>query len=244
MSLGLTGHIAGTVRSATAPQWFMLQGLLRSRRVSLPRPLGCYNLYRGPSRETVDFDVPVGQAAAGAATVTEFSGLHPTGTGAYVYCVRGVGPGGQETEAHDTAHYEVDYVDGVRTSPAPAPVASIAAQPYAGGQALLTVVVDQSLGRVPAATLCVWAGPVGGTLELWSVPVPSAPGWHVVQFVVPRFFVVAYPPPPEIASSWLVEPVSAESVVGEPSATVPVLLDGQGPPAVSGFIVECQPDVP
>lgn len=242
MSLGLAAHIARTVKGFTQPLWGWRQGLLRARRLSLPRAAGWYNLYRGGSQETVDFNAPVGQAAAGAAAIAEFSNLHPTGTGTYVYCVRGVGPGGHETEAHDTAFYEVDYESGVRTAPAPGPVVSFAAQPHVGGAAMLTVVVDHSLGRVPTASLrvCYGDGEVPDICNLLPVPVPSGSGRHVVRFVVTPALPGQPPGPNDIRVSWRIQPRSAEGVLGEASAIVFVELDSEGPPALSDFVVECQ----
>ncbi|MCK4623861.1 MAG: hypothetical protein KAV00_01005 [Phycisphaerae bacterium] len=242
MSCGLCGRLEVARRAFEAPLWASRQGLLRARRrLSLPRAGGWYNLYRGASAEAIDFDAPVGQAGRGSSAVAEFPTLHPTGSGTYTYCVVGVGPGGHETDPDESAYYEITLENGVRVAPPPTAPVSFSVQPYRDGQALFTVVVDQSRGRVPTATLhCYNDGGAGGAVDYGTqvgpnVPVPTS-GRHVLRFVIDPGLAH------ESDVGWSVRALSAESVEEQNTQVAYALVDSEGPPSLSSFTVECQAD--
>lgn len=197
-----------------------------------------YVLYRGDTPETVDFDTPAGFAPPGSVEITEWEDTHPTGTGTYVYCVCGVGPGGVVTPPHETAYYEVEYVDGVRVLPPPAPPVEWSIRPYRDGQVEFAVVVDQSRGRVPAAQVhCLEydSGLPGepvfkepGTY----VPVPADSGRHILVFVIDPAAAHG------ATVGYAVRAVSAEDVEETNTVVRFAEVDSEGPPAVTDFTVE------
>jgi hypothetical protein len=241
MSCDLASVIDHEVRAFESPLWFARQGLLRGRRAALPRNRGWTVLYRGETAETVDYEAPVGMAGAGAATIREWpTCADPTlGDGTRTYVVAGVGPGGVETEPPASAYTEVEFEDGVPVNPAPAAPLSIAVQPHVGGTLLCTVVVDQTLGRVPAAHLVVYSTTSDYLLSyatpyplLPLIPVPAG-GRQVVRFIHPSYGVQR---PVCVA-------VRARSAAGAEEQNTTVLAwgieDADYPPPIEGLTVEC-----
>ena len=208
-------------------------------KLTIQYVVGKYALYAGPTRETIDFDTPVGEAPAGSQVISECPETTHSGDGALVYCVVGVGPGGVKTEPHPSAFYEVTFENGMRVSPPPAAPLSFMVEPYRDGKALFTVVVDQSLGQAPTALLhCYNDSGTGGAVDYETqvgvdVPVPAS-GRHPLRFVID----------PQLSHGamvgWSVRAVSAEEAEEENTTVKYALVDSEGPPALSEINVEVQ----
>lgn len=208
-------------------------------RLTIQYVAGKYVLYAGATRETIDFETPVGEAPAGSQVISEGAGTDHVGDDTLVYCVVGAGPGGVESAPHETAYCEITFEDGVRTSPPPAGPVSLSVAPCRDGKALFTVVVDQSLGQVPVALLrCYNDGGAGGAVDYETqigVDVPvSASGQYPVRFVID----------PQLAHGtrvgWSVRAVSAEDVQETNTTVKYASVDSEGPPALGDIQVEVQ----
>ncbi len=198
---------------------------------------GRYNLYRGATRETVDFETRVGQARPGDSLIAEFAHRRPSGTGSYCYCLKGAGPAGHETDPHDTAYYEIEYQNGTRVTPPPAPPLSASVKPYRDGQAEFAVVVDQAAGRVPAKWLKCYNNGGSGEVDYEmpvgpAIPLPSSVGRPTVRFMIDP----GLPHGTEV--NWSVRGMSADLVEENNTEVYTAVVDAEGPPALSEFFVE------
>lgn len=99
---------------------------------------GQYMLYRGlATASAIDYDVPVGAAAAGAVAITNYPSYPMAASTVYWFGLRAVNPGGaEESNTSQVLRVETDG-DGAPLPLVPNPPSKLRASPKAGGKCLV-----------------------------------------------------------------------------------------------------------
>ena len=112
-----------------------------------------YNLYMGEHRAAdVDYDTPVGSAAAGLATI-DLAGLGLAEDRYYYFVCRAESDAGVEEANTDAVHVRIS--DGDLVGPAPNPLLSASVRPTAGGKVTLDFIYSDAGQRAAPAAVQV-----------------------------------------------------------------------------------------
>ncbi len=147
--------------------------MMLSLGFSFLRVAGGYNLYRGAEQKSaIDWDSPVGAAAADATSIRNFPWISHAADEDWVYGVRAIGGGGvEEQTTHNCVRARFDGAGDLRDAVPNAPFA-LAAVPGSGGTLAVEWLYSAAGQEVAPSVFRVYHDNGTGTMD-WVTPIGS-----------------------------------------------------------------------